>query len=321
MNETKAQQGTFEYKHSSGDIFTYNNTTHVYTLNGIELPGTTTPLKLVNELSWDESGKMTDKSQIIQAWALKKMQEELCGTDELNEDGTPNIGTLDEYIIQQDKLNLPISLQMVYDLVKKAKGAPMRKFKDAGISGTEIHEMIETLIIESILTSNGIFSKIMLNDYKETPQVCNFINWAIEHKVKFLFSEEPIYSKEWMNCGTVDFICEIDGKILIGDIKTNGDKRRYGGRMIKGKWVEDMSKPQSDIHIPALWQTGCYGKMATEEGARKLIDRFDGVVVVNIKKSGEFDKNLDVRYDYNVDSLIKAYEHVLGLYKAFRSKY
>ena len=40
----------------------------------------------------------------------------------------------------------------------------------------------------------------------------------------------------------VDFICEIDGKTLIGDIKTNGDKRRYEW---DGKGY-DFSKPVSD---------------------------------------------------------------------------
>jgi hypothetical protein len=122
-----------------------------------------------------------------------------------------------------------------------------------------------------------------------------------------------------MNCGTVDFICEIDGKVLVGDIKTNGDKRRYEWNTKTNKY--DFTKPVSDIHIPALWQTGAYGKMCTESEARKLIDKFDGVVIVNIKKSGEFDEKLDVRYDYNVDSLIKAYDYVINLYKLFRSKY
>jgi hypothetical protein len=152
------------------------------------------------------------------------------------------------------------------------------------------------------------------------PQVLNFINWSRKNKVKFLFSEEVLYSKEWMNCGTVDFICEIDGKILIGDIKTNGDKRRYESTCIKGEWVEDKTKPVSDIHIIALWQTGAYGKMATEEDARKLIDKFDGVCIVNIKKSGEFDETLDVRYNYNPKVLVEAYGHVIVLYKLFRNQ-
>jgi hypothetical protein len=290
-NETKL----FEYKHSeTGDVFTYEDSKHAYKLNGVDLPGTTTPLKLVNELSWDADGKMTDKSQIIQQWAIKMVTNEIL---EKTEDLTPPRSWTSKEI---------------EEIVLEAKKAPNKKFTGAGISGTEIHALIEAQIKNAI--QNHCMTKT-----KDTPQqVVNFVDWAVKNKVKFLFSEEPIYSKEWMNCGTVDFICEIDGKVLVGDIKTNGDKRRYEWNTKTNKY--DFSKPVSDIHIPALWQCGAYGKMCTESDARKLIDKFDGVVIVNIKKSGEFDEKLDVRYDYNVESLVTAYDLVLKLYKAFRNK-
>ena len=280
----------FEFKHSNGDIFTYDDSKHEYRLNGQELPGTTTPLVLVNEVSWDSKGVMSDKTQIIKNWALKLMYTK----------------ALELYDI-----TIPTTREEFDTLITTAKKAPNQRFKDAGISGTEIHELIEGLI-KNAIANGGTMTQLTTN----VPQVQNFINWANNNKVKFLFSEEPLYSKEWMNCGTVDFICEIDNKTLIGDIKTNGDKRRY-------EWTSkgyDMTKPLSDIHVPALWQTGAYGKMATEEGARKLIDKFDGVVIVNIKKSGEFDEKLDVRYNYNPKVLIEAYNHVINLYKLFRNQ-
>jgi hypothetical protein len=288
----------FEFKHSNGDVFTYEDATHEYKLNGIELPGTTTPLKLVNELSWDENGKMTDKSQIIQAWAIKMVTNE---------------------ILENTKEDKQYTSKEIESITLEAKKAPNKRFTGAGISGTEIHAEIEKLIKLAISSGNGFLDNIPHVDISE--QSNNFFKWALSNEVKFLFSEEPIYSKEWMSCGTVDFICEIDGKILVGDIKTNGDKRRYSGKMIKGKWIEDKSKPQSDIHIPALWQCGCYGKMCTESDARKLVDKIDGVVIVNIKKSGEFDEKLDVRFDYNIESLIRAFDLVIKLYKEFRNKY
>jgi hypothetical protein len=287
---TKKEQKIFKYTHpTTNDVFTYEDKGHAYQLNGIDLPGTTTPLKLVNELSWDADGKMTDKSQIIQQWAIKLVANE---------------------VIEQTK-GKTLTGEQVEKIVIEAKKAPNKKFTGAGVSGTEIHDSIEYLIKEAIRTNNGYLC--LYENFG--PQVENFVTWAEKNKVKFLYSEEPIYSKEWMNCGTVDFICEINGKILIGDIKTNGDKRRY-------EWIGkgyDFSKPVSDIHIPALWQTAAYGKMATEDTARKLIDKFDGVVIVNIKKSGEFDEKLDVRYNYNTTELVGAYADVLSLYKRFRS--
>jgi len=291
----------FEFKHANGDVFTYEDSKHAYKLNGVDLPGTTTPLKLVNELSWDADGKMTDKSQIIQQWAIKMVTNE---------------------IFEKTSEPRNYSSGEIKDITMEAKKAPNKKFTGAGISGTEIHSMIESWIKQSIYQGFLGTNTYLDKDNKMQPypkQVQNFIGWADKNKVKFLYSEEPIYSKEWMNCGTVDFICEIDGKILVGDIKTNGDKRRYEWNTKTNKY--DFSKPVSDIHIPALWQCGAYGKMCTEEGARKLIDKFDGIVVVNIKKSGEFSEDLDVRYDYNVESLVTAYDLVLRLYKEFRNKY
>jgi hypothetical protein len=290
----KSETKIFKYEHPNGDVFTYEDSKHAYKLNGVDLPGTTTPLKLVNELSWDADGKMTDKSQIIQQWAIKMVSNE---------------------IIEQTKGKKDLTGEQVEKIVIEAKKAPNKKFTGAGISGTEIHALIENEIKWSIENNGGMFKMVETG----LPQVLNFRNWAISNKVKFLFSEEPIYSKEWMNCGTVDFICEIDGKILIGDIKTNGDKRRYEWNTKTNKY--DFTKPVSDIHIPALWQCGSYAKMCMEDNARKLVDKVDGIVIVNIKKSGEFDANLDVRYDYTVESLVTAYDLVLKLYKQFRNKY
>jgi hypothetical protein len=296
----KSETKVYTYTHPvSGDIFTYEDTKHAYKLNGVDLPGTTTPLKLVNELSWDADGKMTDKSQIIQQWAIKMVVNE--AIENITEENEVDCG------------KEQIKKKRAIEIITEAKKAPNKKFTGAGISGTEIHALIEAQIKNAI-------QKHCMTKTKDTPQqVVNFIDWADKNKVKFLFSEEPVYSREWMNCGTVDFICEIDGKVLIGDIKTNGDKRRYEWNTKTNKY--DFTKPVSDIHIPALWQTGAYLKMATEEGARKLIDKADGVIIVNIKKSGEFQEDLDVRVDYNVESLVRAYDYVLKLYKEFRNKY
>lgn len=311
-NTNKADTKIFTYTHPvSGDVFTYEDKKHAYKLNGIELPGTTTPLKLVNELSWDADGKMTDKSQIIQQWALGCMEKEIIEKAQHILD----MPIWNDELTDDELKSIPIiSFNQINNITKEAKKAPNKKFTGAGISGTEIHAIIESFIKGRISDPE---KNIFLSDYPK--QVCNFIEWVQKNNVKFLFSEEPLYSKEWMNCGTVDFICEIDGKILIGDIKTNGDKRRYEWDTKNNKY--DYSKPVSDIHIPALWQCGSYAKMCTEDNARKLVDKVDGVVIVNIKKSGEFDANLDVRIDYNIESLVTAYDLVIKLYKQFRNKY
>jgi len=282
----------FKFVHPiSGDVFTYADKKHSYTLNGKLLAGTTTPIKTYNEPSWDDDGTMITESDIINLWTAKKI------TESVREDLLALIESGEE-----------LNKTKIEEIIKKSKARPKDVFKDAGLTGTEIHALIEELIKDTILNYNGV----ILTGKSPFPQVDNFIQWAIKNKVKFLFSEEPIYSKDWFNGGTVDFICEIDGKILIGDIKTNGDKRRYYYN--KKTFSYDKTRPQSNIKNKALIQVGAYGKMATDPEARKLIDKFDGIVIVNIMKSGEFVEELDVRFNYNTERLIKMFDRIIRNY-------
>ena len=44
---------------------------------------------------------------------------------------------------------------------------------------------------------------------------------AEKNKVKFLASEQKLYSKLHWTAGTADFLCKIDGQTYLGDIKTS----------------------------------------------------------------------------------------------------
>ena len=164
--ETKSEQNIFEYIHPiTGDVFIYKNDGHAYSLNGIELPGTTTPLTLINELSFDSKGRMSDKTSIIKNWALKVMFEK----------ATELFG---------DRKS--ITKKVFNDLLIESKKAPNQRFKDAGLSGTEIHELLEIEIKNAIDTNSGYINSEYISENKPT-QVLNFVKWAVDNKVKFLF--------------------------------------------------------------------------------------------------------------------------------------
>lgn len=106
-----------------------------------------------------------------------------------------------------------------------------------------------------------------------------FLDWVKKYNVKFLLSEQMVYSKKYNYCGTLDFVCKVGDKLLLGDIKTSNQisKIEYGS------------------------QLAAY-KMAREE---EYGEKFDGCVLIRIgKKDAEFEQ-------WDIDSVeIKKYEKI-----------
>jgi hypothetical protein len=246
MDETKK----VDVKHE-GDVFEFDPIKHRYKLNGVDLTGTTTVLRVI------------DKPALIQ-WAANMA----CTAMET----AMAFAQVNNYDLDKIKSEFPLWLA-------DAKSAHRKKKEDAGAKGTDIHAVVEGLIKESMKTSGYI-------DYKgEESQVLHFVNWALENKVKFLASEERIYSKEWWVGGTCDFLCEIDGNLWLGDIKTS-----------------------SGIYPEHFFQTAAYQKMYEEMG---LHLNFAGNVILLLRKDGTFEEKRSVS---NVDNL-KAFEAALTLYR------
>lgn len=241
-----------EVKHE-GDVFEFDPIKHRYKLNGVDLTGTTTVLKVI------------DKPALIQ-WAANMAVSYI-----ENEMATIAKGP-SLTLIQRISENWP-------RILTEAKVAHRKKKEDAGAKGTDIHAIVEGLIKESMKTSGYI-------DYKgDIPQVLHFVNWALENKVKFLASEERIYSKEWFVGGTCDFLCEIDGALWLGDIKTS-----------------------SGIYPEHFFQTAAYQKMYEEMG---LHLNFAGNVILLLRKDGTFEEKRSVS---NADNLL-AFQSALNLYR------
>lgn len=125
-------------------------------------------------------------------------------------------------------------------------------------------------------------------DEKLIQQIQNFVDWAMKSKVKFCESEKKIYSKEWFVAGTADFVCEIDGKKYIGDIKTGGVYDR----------------------IP-MAQTAAYRFMLEEMGEKDYV----GSCIINIKKDGKFDEAKDVQFSYDYQTDLELFTSALKIYR------
>ena len=142
-----------------------------------------------------------------------------------------------------------LQLQAIFEAGKKSH---YQKKVDAGNLGTFVHKWIEQYI-------NGENPGMPVNEGLQTA-INNFLTWVEKHKVKFLLSEQVVYSRKYKYVGTTDFICEIDGKMYIGDTKTS-----------------------SGIYPEMLIQTAAYRYARHEEFPN---EKYAGQLIIRIGKDG-----------------------------------
>jgi len=162
------------------------------------------------------------------------------------------------------------------EILAEARIAHRKKKEEAGIKGTNIHAICEGIIKESIDTGFVTTTPKM----RENPQIKHFLDWSLKNKVKFLESEKHIYSEKLFLGGIVDFICEIDGDVWLGDIKTS-----------------------SGIYSEAVAQIAGYHIMLEEMG---LYPNVKGYVVVNLRKDGTFEEKRSISNEDCKDFFLSA---------------
>lgn len=158
-------------------------------------------------------------------------------------------------------------LEALYTVLEEAKTAHSKRKKKAGDYGTKIHSLVE-LIITNAIEKNGGFIK---NVSSKNKSIQNFIDWANINKIKFITSEKNVYSENLFLGGIVDFVCEMDGQVWIGDIKTS----------------------KSGVQPINFAQIAGYELMMKEMNLSFAKD-IKGYIVINLKESGEFDEKRSV---------------------------
>lgn len=170
------------------------------------------------------------------------------------------------------------------NILQEAKSAHRKKKEDAGDKGKDVHAQIEVLIKSSLDTGTPISGS------SDNEQVQHFIDWAVSNKVKFLVSEEKVFSRKLWVAGTIDFVCEIDGEVWIGDIKTS-----------------------SAIYPEHFFQTAGYQKlmedMADDDGGMPV--NVKGHIILNVRKDNTFEEKRSIS---NLDNL-SAFMAALTLYR------
>jgi len=226
--------------------FTFDKDRHLYKLDGHPMTGCTTILGVLAKpalIPW--------AAKMVVEYIQNNAQKEYYPVPENEDPGEYN------YIVSEQ-------------LLAEAKVAHTKRKEKAGDYGTKTHEIIAEIIADVIEKSEGR----ILSGNNPNQSVQNFLDWAIENKVKFLETEKMIYSEDLFIAGTVDFVCEIDGQVWIGDFKTTG----------------------SGIYAEHFYQTAGYQVMLEAMG---LYPNITGHLILNLKENGEFLEKRSVSNEAN----------------------
>ena len=198
-------------KFYNGDItLKFSERDHIYYLVGQDdsltvVDGVTTVCKII------------DKSYYLMSWACKVMAAKLVQTiprfsDILAGDFTESI-PLEEFV----------------RLTDEAKSAHKERLEDAGDVGTEAHRWLDNFIQDAVAYQEGYAYKLDTHPLPEEPRAKKCVeaalDWMGEHKVKWLRTEQKVFSREYLYAGTLDGLAEVDGKLSLVDWKTSNAVR------------------------------------------------------------------------------------------------
>lgn len=196
------------------------------------------------------------------------------------------------YIREKTKDLEAVGIQQLEIILEEARLAHRKKKEDAGSRGTDVHSLIEAEAKNAIENTHGFFVEKWKEQYSSR-QVIKFIDWAVSNKVKFIASEKQVYSETHWLAGTLDFLCEINGKKYVGDIKTSSGI--YGREYFA--------------------QCAAYRLMLEEQGETE----FEGSVVVRLGKDGSFEEMYSTAYEED-KKLFLACLDVYRMMKTFEPK-
>ena len=156
-----------------------------------------------------------------------------------------------DYLLALDK----ITHKDVYAAILQ----PELKKKEAADLGHEIHAWSEQYI-KSKLGEKGSLLPDMPEDQRVANGVMAFLDWELEHKVKFISSERPVYSKKHDYIGTLDIEAMVGKKRCLVDLKSS-----------------------NGLYNEVRMQTAAYATADTEENGKK----YDGRWAIRLSKETE----------------------------------
>jgi hypothetical protein len=121
------------------------------------------------------------------------------------------------YLTTNLPINTPLDEVQKQTLLQEARKSPFKKRDKTADVGTLIHNWLEEYVKSVIAQSPP--PKPPVNPQMKSA-INSFLKWTKTHKVKFISSEQKVYSKKYDYAGTLDLEADVDGKRTIIDFKT-----------------------------------------------------------------------------------------------------
>jgi len=167
-----------------------------------------------------------------------------------------------------------------------AAKAYLKKSDKGKDTGTAVHAVIEALL-------NG-------DDYETTPDtekaVTAFENWFEKHNPKALAVEQIVYSKKHDYAGTADGIFELDGEVVLFDLKTNNASQ---------------TAPLG-VYPEHFLQLGAYSLAHLEENP---LEEIDDLMIVRVGKDGVLNTLRSSELGLTIKQCQEAFIAALNIYK------
>jgi hypothetical protein len=239
----------FDYKLYDGEItMTFDPEAHMYRANGELTPSVTAITKII------------DKPALLY-WAVNQTTERIA---KLWQPGK-------EYTEDQIKA-----------AIIDAKGSRFRTSKKAMDIGSQAHDWIEQYIKAKIYR----FEYPPLPDYKPVERAVNaYLDWEEANDVVYHSSERKVYSKIYRYSGTVDIDFVVNGRRLVGDLKTS-----------------------KAIYPEYYLQCAAYAQALSEE----LLHEYKGIVIIRL---GKFVEDFEIVEISEYQKLFKVFDACLTVWK------
>lgn len=249
-----------------------------YAINGIEYPGVTGVLGLLDKSMWKTK------------WALNCMESYI------------------QKEIEKKDYYVDGSLSEITDIIYDAK-TEYRNISDTALSiGSEVHNIIEQDIKAQIKGEyfgwRDKYRSEVENAYRA------FLKWEKDHVIEYLESETPVYSARYCYAGTLDIICRVkniedvkDGSIFCIDLKTS--KGFYDGM---AKQISAYKYARTEFENTREMQLVFDNNGDVHEYTIKQHPiKIDGIGILRIDKlTGEPEfKNYTKDYDKKLNSFLK----------------
>lgn len=165
--------------------FHFEPTKHKYYFDGKPMTGVTTILGVLNKPA-------------LVSWAARMAVEYIKTEVGITKDSSP----INDYVVP-------------FHVLEEAQTAYAKKRDDAAEKGTDVHSQVELWVLKCIQDCGG-------DPVAPSPSeaIQKFVNWAQLNQVKFLATEQKLFSKSLWIAGTADLVFEKEGKIYVGDVKT-----------------------------------------------------------------------------------------------------